>query len=415
MWTEGQWELSRQSLVDILGEKHYTPDEFVDALGAPSFTALLKSIKPIAVPCFKALLKAKVRHHRRGLNKRFSKGCWEIKSYTFTYRSQAVDGREIILSGRVTFPGNKEEGIPNAVKTISLHTHQAFFYPEWAPSQNLMFMPLKALWDSAVIVQQRGVTLEPNGYTTNWGSSQGAFPALLFAKWYDTEAPQWFKETLRLRSTFVAEGAIFLPELVKYTYHHPELIFMGHIPLVGYFQAFSPEQLGGYRPRDFVPGWYMDTKFQVDGKEISFLDAISLYYPQFTDPVVKKMNSFDQLVAPDMLSADGEVDLDSPKVRAWFSCLRKHNDVEGWTPAHSLYIAHSPEDGMIPFEMVYDLYRTISNEGRNARVHMLSVPSWRFLPRGGMNPHFIIAFVEQVIMAFVQNPEDMCKLNKSVQ
>ena len=160
---------------------------------------------------------------------------------------------------------------------------------------------------------------------------------------------------------------------------------------------------------------HSDLEFQVDGKEISFLDAISLYYPQFTDPVVKKMNSFDQLVAPDMLSADGEVDLDSPKVRAWFSCLRKHNDVEGWTPAHSLYIAHSPEDGMIPFEMVYDLYRTISNEGRNARVHMLSVPSWRFLPRGGMNPHFIIAFVEQVIMAFVQNPEDMCKLNKSVQ
>ena len=453
MRTEGQWELSRQSLVDILGEKHYTPGEFVDVLGAPSFTALLKSIKPIAVPCFKALLKAKVRHHRRGLNKRFSKGCWEIKSYTFTYRSQAVDGREIILSGRVTFPGNKEEGIPNAVKTISLHTHQAFFHPEWAPSQNLMFMPLKALWDSAVIepdlqkwginhgvepdgggsalhmarqladctvaalelMQQRGVTLEPNGYTTNWGSSQGAFPALLFAKWYDTEAPQWFKETLRLRSTFVAEAAIALPELVKYTYHHPELIFMGHIPLLGYFQAFSPEQLGGYRPRDFVPGWYMDTKFQVDGKEISFLDAISLYYPQFTDPVVKKMNSFDQLVAPDMLSADGEVDLDSPKVRAWFSCLRKHNDVEGWTPAHSLYIAHSPEDDMIPFEMVYDLYRTISNEGRNARVHMLSVPSVRFLLRGGMNPHFVTAFVGLVIMAFVQNPEDMCKLYKSVQ
>ena len=121
MRTAGQWELSRQSLVDVLGEKHYTPGEFVDVLGAPSFTALLKSIKPIAVPCFKALLKAKVRHHRRGLNKRFSKGCWEIKSYTFTYRSQAVDGREIILSGRVTFPGNKDT-IRRFLLTMSLNT-----------------------------------------------------------------------------------------------------------------------------------------------------------------------------------------------------------------------------------------------------------------------------------------------------
>ena len=70
---------------------------------------------------------------------------------------------------------------------------------------------------------------------------------------------------------------------------------------------------------------------------------------------------------------------------------------------------------MMPFERVYDLYRTLSNDGRNAKVHMLSVPSMRFVPSGGMNPHFIIAFVGQILMAFVQNPEDMCKLYKSVR
>ena len=444
---------SSKNLVSILGEKHYTPGEFVDALGAPSFTSLLKSIQPLAVPCFRALLKAKMHYHRRGLNKRFSKGGWEIQSYTFTYRSQAVNGREIILSGRVTFPGNKEEGVPHEVKTISLHTHQAFFHPEWAPSQNLMFMPLKALWDSAVIepdlqkwginhgiepdgggsalhmarqladcavaalevMRQHGVTLAPDGYTTNWGSSQGAFPALLFAKWYDTEAPQGFRDAFRLRASFVAEGAIPLQELIPYTYRHPELIFMGHIPLTGYFKAFSPEQLGGYKPQEFVPAWFTDTKYQVDGREITFLDAVSHYYPEFTDPVVKKMNAMDQLVAPDMLTADGEVDVNSPKVRAWLACLKKHNDVDNWTPSHSLYIAHSPADDMMPFERVYDLYRTLSNDGRNAKVHMLSVPSMRFVPSGGMNPHFIIAFVGQILMAFVQNPEDMCKLYKSVR
>lgn len=442
-----QWEPSKQSLVSILSESHYTPKEFINALGAPSFTALLKSIKPIGVPALKVILKAKVYRHmlfKRNL---------EIQSYTFTYRSHTVDGREAILSGRVTFLNNKAEDVAHQAKTISLHIHQAFFDPEWAPSQNLMFVPLKVLWDSAVIepdlqkwginhgkepdgggsgvhmarqladctvaaleiMRQHGVMLAEDGYTTNWGSSQGAFPTLLFAKWYDTEAPQWFKDALRLRSTFSAEGDVPLPELTLYTYQHPELVYEGHILLTAYFKAFSTEQKGGYKAEEFVPQWFNEPKYQVDGRKITFLDAISHYYPQFTESVVKAMKSYDELVAPDMLTADAKVDLDCPKIRAWIACLQKHNDVSGWTPAHSVYIAHSPADDMMPYEMVYDLYRTISNNGQNPLVHMLSVPSMRLLPSGGLNPHFIIAFVGQILMAFVENPEDMRKLYKSVK
>lgn len=442
-----QWEPARQSLVNILSEQHYTPKDFAEALGSPSFTSLLKTIKPIAVPCFKALLKAKVYRHmlfKRGL---------EIQSYTFTYRSHTVDGREIDLSGRVTFLNNKEQSKPHQVKTFSLHFHQAFFHPEWAPSQNLMFVPLKVLWDSAVIepdlqkwginygteydgggsavhmarqmadcvvaaleiMRQHGVSLAPDGYTTNWGSSQGAFPTLLFAKWYDTEAPEWFKEALRLRSTFSAEGNVPPKKLITYTYSDPKLIYAGHILLVGYLKAFTPEQLGGYKPEEFVPEWFNAPKYQVGDRKITFLDAIGHYYPQFTEDVVKKMTSFDQLVAPDMLISDGKVDISCPKIRAWLACIKKHNDLEGWTPAHSVYIAHSKEDDMMPFEMVYDLYRTLSNEGQNERVHMLSVPSMRLLPNGGMNPHFIVAFIGLIIMAFVENPEDMRKFYKCVK
>lgn len=442
-----KWEPAKQSLVSILGENHYTPKQFTEALGAPSFTTLLKNIQPVAVPFFKALIKAKVYRHM------LFKRSLEIQSYTFTYRSHTVDGREVILSGRVTFLNNKTGGTPRRVKTISLHIHQAFFDPEWAPSRNLMFVPLKVLWDSAVIepdlqkwginhgkepdgggsalhmarqladctvaaleiMRQHGVSLAPEGYTTNWGSSQGAFPTLFFAKWYDTEAPQWFRDALRLRSTFSAEGDVPLPELTKYTYQHQELVYEGHILLTAYFKAFSAEQKGGFSAEEFVPQWFNEPRYDVDGRKVSFLDALSHYYPQITESVVKSMKSYAEMVAPDMLTADGEVDLNCPKIRAWIACLQKHNDLTDWTPAHDVYIAHSPADDMMPFEMVYDLYRSVSNDGQNPLVHMLSVPAMRLLPHGGLNPHFIIAFVGQILMAFVENPEDLLWIYKTVR
>ena len=457
-----QWELSDKSLARILSESHYSPGEFIDALGSPSFKALLKGIKPMALWGLKALLQLTAYFHRPRLNRRlaqesgrggFFKRGWEIQSYTFTYRSQTVDGRDKLLSGRVTFLHHKEAGIPHQAKTITLHVHQAFFHEEWTPSKNLMYVPLKVLWDSVVIepdlqkwginhgievdgggsglhmarqladctvaaleiMRQHGVRLAPEGYTTNWGSSQGAVPALMFAKWYDTEAPQWFKDALRLRSTFSAEGAADVPRLMQSIYQHPEDIDTGFLLLLSYFEAFPPSEMGGYRPEEFVPQWYLETKFQVDGRELNLLDAVCHYYPQLTDPYFQKMKSFDQVFAPDILTADGQVDITCPKMRAWMACLQKHNNMEGWTPAHSIYLAHYPADDMIPYELAYDLYRTLSNEGQNPLVHLLQVPSMRFLPNGGMKPHFIIAFMGQIIMAFVEDPEDMRRLYKSVK
>jgi hypothetical protein len=78
-------------------------------------------------------------------------------------------------------------------------------------------------------------------------------------------------------------------------------------------------------------------------------------------------------------------------------------------------MAHCPSDDMVPYEAAHNLYRTISNDGRNPLVHMLAVPAMRFIPNGGMRPHFIIAFVGLLIMALYENPEDMRRPYKSVQ
>lgn len=456
------WEVSRQSLVRVLEEDHYTPDEFVDALGAPTFDLLLEAISPEIAPWADALIKAKVHAHVPALDKLFreeccagllSKPCWEIQSYTFTYRSQTTDGRAVELSGRVTFPNNLREDIPHRVKSLSLHAHQGLLDPDWTPSRNLMFMPLKALWDSAVIepdfqkwgvtygiepdgsgsavhmarqladcvvaalevMREHGVTLAPDGYTTNWGSSQGAMASLSFARWYETEAPQWFKDALRMKSTFSAQGAVDERSYWEHAYKHPEMIPSVMTVLVGYFSAFSQAQLGGYLPGDFVPRWFVDKQYERDGRKVSFLDSICYYFPEIYSPRIVEMNTFDQICAPDMLTADGKVDMNSPKVRTWLSCVIKHNGLEGWDPVLPIYLAHSPDDHLFPFEVVYPLYRTLSGQGRNAGVRMLSVPSFGNLPTGGLDSHYIIATLIQIEMACAEDPADMMQLYRLVE
>lgn len=456
------WELSEKTLVEVLTENHYSPCQFADSLGSPSFKKLLKGIKPYAPWGMKMLTTTAVFLHVSKLNRLFAKECgrgwfakrcWEIQSYTFTYRSQTVDGRDVILSGRVTFLNNRDAGIPHQARTISLHTHQAFFDPSWAPSQNLMYVPLKVMWDSVVIepdlqkwgvthgiesdgggsavqmarqladctvaaleiMRQHGVTLAPDGYTTNWGSSQGAMPTLYFDKWYDTEAPQWFKEALRLRASYIAEGVTIMPELTKFNYRNGQDFPLKPVTSVGYLKAFTPEQLGGYKPQEFVPQWWNDTKFQVNGREISFFDAVCHYIPEGMFPLSDTLDSYAGLVAPDMLTPDGQVDLNCPKIQAWLECQQVHNNMSNWTPEHAIYIAHCPTDEMLPYQYAYNQYLAISNNGQNPNVHMLNIPANRFASMGGMKPHFIIAFMAQVMMAFAENPESMQRLYKAVK
>ena len=130
---EKQTELSEKALVSILTESHYAPNEFTEALGAPSMTALLEEMVPGVLPWAQALMKAKVLSHLPALDRQFAKECgtslldkrcWEIQSYTFSYRSFTADGREQILSGRVTFPRSNEDGIAHQHQSNSLHIPQ---------------------------------------------------------------------------------------------------------------------------------------------------------------------------------------------------------------------------------------------------------------------------------------------------
>ena len=456
-------ELQEQTLVSVLSEESYTPQQFVDALGAPTITLIMKYLYSEFPAISKALDGLQVMSRLPELDRMFAKEVgtgpagarqWELQSYTFSYRSWTVDGREIVMSGRVTFPNNKVEGIDHQVKTLSIHSHQALLGPDFAPSVSLMFMPMRALWNSAVIepdyqqyginygneycgygspdvlarqladcttaalevMRMHGVTLAPDGYTTNWGNSQGGWATISFARYYETEAPEWFRNALRLRSTFTGEGPCDIPAfLMNYACSHPELLPTELSLLVGYFSAFSPEQLGGYSPEDFVAPWLNVKEYQIaDGRKISLLQAISMEIRDF-DPNFYELNDLQQAFAPDMFHPDGRFNTDSPKYQAWAQWLRKYNDFSGWTPEHPIYLAHCKQDRIIPYECVEMLYNTLSDNGANPDIHLANVPPVGKDDFGGFDAHFIIAFIMQLQMACMKEPEDMMKIYTPVK
>ena len=75
---EKQAELSEKALVSILTESHYAPNEFAEALGAPSMTALLEEMVPGVLPWAQALMKAKVLSHLPALDRQFAKECGTV-------------------------------------------------------------------------------------------------------------------------------------------------------------------------------------------------------------------------------------------------------------------------------------------------------------------------------------------------
>jgi len=459
-----QWTVKESTLVGTLKESHYTPNEFVDALGSPSMTGMLERVAPMALPWAKALMQTKVLSHLPELDVKFAKECgtsifdkrcWEIQSYTFSYWSQTVDGREVRLSGRVTFPNNTVENIDHQVKTLTLHTHQALINADCAPSENLMYMPLKALWDSAVIepdlqewgityqkesngtgspiamarqladctvaalelMRRYGVTLAPDGYTTTWGSSETAAVPMAFARWYETEAPQWIRDELRLKSSFCGEGVVDLPALLRdHAYLRADKIRSDLPFLADYPNAFSAEQLGGYAPEALFAPKFSDEKVQLpDGRVVSRIKAFSMNLVGLVEKeAYSTLTSFDKIFSPDVLTADGEVNMDSPIIQAWLACAEKNNGLSGWFPQHPVYLAHSPEDEMLPYEITYGFYRRLSDFGQNPSVQMLSVPFIKDIEIGGFQPHNLISFLMLIQMSCAQDPEDMVKIYQPV-
>lgn len=447
-----------RTLVSILSSSEYTPQEFVSKLGSPSFVSIIKNFSPLILDLGKALADLKLDSHLPSLDRLFSnevgtgvdgERLWQIESYAFSYRSVTSDGRETVMSGRVTFPNNKVDGIPHEVKTLSLHSHQALGYADWAPSENLMLFPMRTLWNSAVIepdfqnyginfenehdgqaspkamsrqladcilaaleiMKQHGVTLAQDGHTTSWGSSQGAAVPLAFAKYYETEAPDWFRELIKLGSSYTGEGALELADVIEYFCEAQYLYHFSYVYVCKYVSSFSNSQLNGYGLKDLVSPWLDTTYVDVDGTPCPLLDVVLKNGMVTVD--APEITRLDQILSPDMVTPDGHLDNSSPKVQAFRNCLKTEGNIDGWTPQHPIYIAHSPKDYTLPYDHAYNSYLKLSNNGSNTNVHWIDVPTpdgmTTLLPSIS-GTHVLVSILMLLNMSSVEEPEDMMSI-----
>ena len=457
-----------RTLISVMKEESYTPDEFLAHLGAPSMIAFMNTVE---IPFFNvnefanSFARVKLLAHQPRLDSLFaaevgteSNGTrrWHFESYTFTYQSVTSYGQRIEMSGRVTFPNNTVDGIGHEVSTLTLHSHQELPYADCAPSENLMFMTMRAMYNSAVIepdfqncgindakvmdgtgsskamtrqlvdcviaalevMYQHGVELAPDGHATNWGSSKNLAVPIGFAKYYETEAPQWFRNAVRLGSTFAGEGPYDLSELIPYYFQHPE-----YYPVALYFMCYmsglTASQLGGYELKDLLSPWLYNQIYTIGDKDYTLPEAISLgrikVFTLVPDPLMPEITRPDQVLAPDLLTPDGLMDVSNPKVKVFLNGMSEAGNVFDWEPTLPIYFAHCPYDKAIDYNYARQAYLRFSKQGTNPALHWIDVPYPESLvePILELHPvgvHAMVSFFMHVYMSCVEEPEDMRKV-----
>ena len=452
-------EQQQQTLVSVLTAAAYTPEEFIAHLGTRALAEGIESLYPQINTFAKSYAMTKMQSHLPTLDKIFAQEVgtetdgnrrWHFESYTFSYRSHTVDGRELVMSGRVTFPNNTAGDTPHKVKTLSLHSHQALLDPEWAPSESLMFMPMRSLWNSAVIepdfqnwginyglepesagspvtqaqqmadcvvaaleiMRQHGVTLADDGHSTLWGSSQTAVVPIVFTKWYETEAPEWFRQAVRLQSVFSGEGPLDTSTFYEHICSHAENLAYDFPVLLSYSETFTTEQLGGYEGKDFANNWFHENHVTVNGTDYTLYEAYTKNL--MMDP--KEEGSqlrLDQILPPDMMTPDYHLDKNSPKVQALFKTFQTHNDLSGWHPQTDVYFAMCSKDFLIPYEQTKAVFQELTEQCKNHNLHWIEVPdqnaSFATLVDDETN-HYTTAFLMLLFMSNVEEPKDMANI-----
>ena len=459
-------QVGSQTLDRVLKSEAYTPEEFLEHLGSPSFEYIMDSVAPQIVPIAKSLAMTKMQSHLPTLDRMFENEAgtnpdgsrrWQFESYTFSYHSRAVDGRDLVMSGRVTFPNNTATGIPHHVKTLSLHSHQAFLWFDWAPSESMMFMPLRSLWNSAVIepdfqqwginygreaescgspliqtqqmadcvvaalevMRRHGVALASDGYSTFWGTSLSASVPFHFTKWYETEAPEWFRQAVRLRSVFSGEGPLDIAAFYEHFCSHQELFKSSFDTFFILPGAFSKKQLGGFEGKDFVHDMYNENHVTVNGTDYTLYEALSRN--MLLDSIANRTipcgiefpSTLDGILPPDMLTPDCRLDRNSPKVQALLKTFRVHSDLSGWHPQTEIYFALYPEDRLIPYDQTRELFMQLAASSPNHCLHWLDVPQNNGMFDvlvGDDTSHFITSFMMLLFMSNAEEPKDMAKI-----
>ncbi len=69
---------------------------------------------------------------------------------------------------------------------------------------------------------------------------------------------------------------------------------------------------------------------------------------------VPKTSKLSDILAADMLTANGRLNPQSPKTQVMLRLFKEENDVFDWQPTLPVYIMHCKEDNNIPYEVSYN-------------------------------------------------------------
>jgi len=335
--------------------------------------------------------------------------CWQIESYSFEYRSKSASGKDVVLSGRVTFPNNTIEGIGHKVKSLTLNMHHALPLVSLMPSQIIDLWTLRAFFNEAVIepdgqglganldkdcyctvssnvlarqmadctqaalevMRRHGVVLAENGYSICTSCSLGAAVPLSFAKYYETEASPWFRQAVRLNAVYTGCGPMDFEDCIYYFSNHPKFNAMLGKSIIFSLAALLPNQMYGYQGKHFVNKNLLNTHVKYGGRSMSYYEAEAKYFVNImgTSENMPNPKKLSEILASDMLTPDGKLDDTSPKTQALLRVLKEQNNLSGWLPTTNIYMMHGAQDDGIPVEQSRKCYNALSNGGTLRNVH----------------------------------------------
>ena len=447
-----------ETLGSVTYSKYVNPDEFFKEIYSVDYleSTILKALRPIANPMFKE----QTSKQRAALDCLFRKEVgtaangqrnWHIEFHHFTFHSKSARGEDIVLTGSVAFPNYTIDGVEHKVKSLTIHSEGAVPTVGDTKDARVALQTLRVYFNSAVIIpeyqgvgstlgtevfcfassktltrqmadcalaamqvmQQHGVTLADDGYTLISGSSQKAVLPIAFAKWYETAAPQWFREQLKMKIIFSYGGPLDYKTLFEYMSEHPDYNAMLTKGLVASLAALSPSQLGGYQPEEFMAQIFFDTKVKIDGQEMTYYEAVGKYQYNMwgTEKGMPTTTHLSDILAADMLTSDGKLNAESPKTQAFMRVLTEQNDIYDWTPSSSIYFLFCPQDNVIPYEPSYNYYNMLSAHATKPNLHWgdINIPplSSKLLDQIVGGHHIVSNLIPNIRMYIYEYPKDM--------
>lgn len=417
--------------VNVIRSEYYTPNRFLSNVMPDELFKSLSLPIPDFHPAVELVARQKVLQRIPKMNDTFRREVgldyigdrlWIIESHVFSYKSIAADGTEITLSGRVSYPNNTVDNIDHEVSSMTLFSHASLLTEYWEPYSSLSLVSTRTFQNSAVIepdfqglgidagnnihpeaatnvlarqmadcvvaalkvMSKNGVRLADDGCSYNLGGSLSSKVALMFHKYFETEASPEFRKAVRLNSSFVGTGIEHHPTMMRNMInndnHTGSLADVTYQQIIPTLAALSENQLEGYKLSDFLSDKVMTKTIVRGDNEITLYDFFCEKDPYLEKTkTIKSQAILDlsniDLMASDMLTPDNIPDPESPKNKALIRIINRLGNYLDYSPSLPIYMCQNINDEFFSEGHFRAIYDNLSDKGQNPNVHKGNIPT----------------------------------------